>query len=175
MRRGFTVLELLVASLLLSMLVTVLTMIFNQSSIAWRTGVADVAELNVTRAQLGTFHDIEDDALPGLGQSNVTGGQADNREMGYRTVSLFRNWSGSGSIQPRDVSSSYNRPYDVINWSVGRLSPFSVADARTGEDTGLDAGRTRSRSAYIVGVRSAGPDRRFSTEDDISTYPEEAK
>ena len=175
MRRGFTILELLVASLLLSMLVTVLTMIFNQSSIAWRTGVADVTELNVTRAQLGTFHDIADDALPGLGQSNVTGGQADNREMGYRTVSLFRNWSGSGSIQPNSVS-SYGRPYDVINWNVGNLSQFSVADARVGrEKTDLDAGRTRSRGAYIVGVRSSGPDRRFGTKDDISTYPEEAK
>ena len=46
MRRGFTILELLVASLLLGMLVTILTMIFNQSSIAWRTGVAGVADLD---------------------------------------------------------------------------------------------------------------------------------
>ena len=175
MKRGFTVLELLVASLLLSMLVTVLTMIFNQSSIAWRTGVADVTELNVTRAQLGTFHDIEDDVLPGLGQANVTGGSADNREMGYRTVSLFRNWNGSGSIQPNDVS-SYKRPYNAINWNIGSLSPISVADARVGRaKTDLNSGQTRSRGAYIVGVRSAGPDRRFDTEDDISTYPEDVK
>ena len=37
MKKGFTILELLVASLLLGMLMTILTMIFNQSSIAWRT------------------------------------------------------------------------------------------------------------------------------------------
>ena len=45
MKKGFTILELLVASLLLGMLMTILTMIFNQSSIAWRTGVAGVADL----------------------------------------------------------------------------------------------------------------------------------
>lgn len=166
--------ELLVASLLLSMLVTVLTMIFNQSSIAWRTGVADVTELNVTRAQLGTFHDIEDDVLPGLMQLDLTGVEDDSRNMDYRTVSLFRNWSGSGSIQPNYVS-SYGRPYDAINWGVGNLSKFSVADARVGEKTTLAPGDPRSRGAYVVGVRSAGPDRKFGTEDDISTYPEEAK
>ena len=34
MRKGFTIIELLVASLLLGLIVTILTMIFNQSSIA---------------------------------------------------------------------------------------------------------------------------------------------
>ena len=46
MRRGFTILELLVAALLLGMLVTVLTMIVNQSSIAWRTGVAGLLDMD---------------------------------------------------------------------------------------------------------------------------------
>ena len=45
MKKGFTLLEVLVASLLMGMLVTILTMIFNQSSIAWRTGRASVADL----------------------------------------------------------------------------------------------------------------------------------
>ena len=52
MRRGFTLLELMVASLLLSMLVTVLTMVFNSASIAWRTGTAGVAELKDVRTEL---------------------------------------------------------------------------------------------------------------------------
>ena len=38
MRKGFTILELLVASLLLGMLVTIMTQIVSQSSIAWSTG-----------------------------------------------------------------------------------------------------------------------------------------
>ena len=57
MKKGFTILELLVASLLLGMLMTILTMIFNQSSIAWRTGVAGVADLDDVRAALVQFLD----------------------------------------------------------------------------------------------------------------------
>ena len=57
MKRGFTILELLVASLLLGMLVTILTMIFNQSSIAWRTGVAGVADLDDARANMAELRD----------------------------------------------------------------------------------------------------------------------
>ena len=45
-RNGFTLVEVLVASLLLGMLVVILTMVFNQSSIAWRTGKASVAEMD---------------------------------------------------------------------------------------------------------------------------------
>ena len=37
---GFTLLEVLVASMLLAMLITILTMVFNSSSIAWSTGKA---------------------------------------------------------------------------------------------------------------------------------------
>ena len=46
---GFTLLEVLVASILLGMLVTILTMVFNSSSIAWRTGKASVAEMGDVR------------------------------------------------------------------------------------------------------------------------------
>ncbi|MBP5791627.1 MAG: prepilin-type N-terminal cleavage/methylation domain-containing protein [Kiritimatiellae bacterium] len=49
MKRGFTILELLVASMLLGMLMTILTMIFSQSSIAWRTGEKSVASLDQVR------------------------------------------------------------------------------------------------------------------------------
>ena len=46
-RNGFTLLEVLVASVLMGMLVTILTVIFNQSAIAWRTGKAGVADMSV--------------------------------------------------------------------------------------------------------------------------------
>ena len=172
MRRGFTILELLAASLLLSMLVTVLTMIFNQSSIAWRTGVADVVELSETRAQLGTYHDIEDDALPGLGQ---TGQAIGSRDVTYRTVSMFRNWSGdSGTPTP----SATGRLYDAIQGNTGaggKAAPtISDANARTGQiEQNLGSGSSQGGDAYIVGVRSDGPDRREGTDDDISTFPED--
>ena len=60
MRRGFTILELLVASLLLGMLVTILTMIFNQSSIAWRTGIAGVADLDDVRENMSALREEAD-------------------------------------------------------------------------------------------------------------------
>ncbi len=51
-RDGFTLIEVLVASLLLSMLVVILTMVFNQSSIAWRTGKASVSQMDEMRREL---------------------------------------------------------------------------------------------------------------------------
>ena len=64
MKRGFTILELLVASLLLGMLVTVLTMIFNQSSIAWRTGVAGLMDMDEVRDNIAAVRDEADSLYP---------------------------------------------------------------------------------------------------------------
>ena len=153
MRRGFTILELLVASLLLSMLVTVLTMIFNQSSIAWLTGVAGVRDLYDVRKDLGTRHDIEDDLLPGLGGAN---------SVQYRTVSVFSRWDGSGSPQ-----TDTGRLYEDAGGSISR------SDVISPQKVGLFPGGGRTKPAFAVGVRSAGPDKKWDTADDISTYPEE--
>ena len=179
MKRGFTVLELLVASLLLGMLVTILTMIFNQSSIAWRTGVAGVVELDRVRARLGTYHDIEDDALPGLGQSSSqTGaGSSDSRDVLYRTVSVFKGWSGGGKLQPnadRDDSNCRGRLYDQLKWHEASPIRFTIQDARVGRaNNGVGVGTVQGGSAFVVGVRSSGPDKQWNTADDINTFPEE--
>ena len=177
-QNGFTVLELLVASLLLTMLVTVLTMIFNQSSIAWRTGVAGVVELNQVRTRLGTYHDLEDDVLPGLGQDNVQTGASDNRDVLYRTVSIFRGWNGTGQLQPssadRHDSNCRGRLYDKMDQGEASAIMFSIQDARQGRlNSAVGSGSVRGGSAFAVGVRSAGPDKRWSTDDDINTFPEE--
>ena len=179
MRRGFTILELLVASLLLSMLVTMLTMIFNQSSIAWRTGVAGVVELGSVRANLGIFHDIEDDVLPGLGQDNLQLGGSDNREVLYRTVSVFKGWSGSGKLQQdadREDNGCSGRLYDKLNWLQSSPLTFSIGDARIGGlNDSVGSGWVNGGSAFAVGVRSAGPDKKWDTVDDINTFPEEVE
>ena len=178
-RMGFTVLELLVASLLLTMLVTVLTMIFNQSSIAWRTGVAGVVELDQVRTYLGTYHDIEDDALPGLGQDNVQTGASDNRYVQYRTVSIFKGWNGSGQLQPSGAERYDNgcrgRLYDKIDQGDVSDPMFpSILDAQKGRlNQRVGSGRAPGGSAFAVGVRSAGPDKQWNTEDDINTFPED--
>ena len=62
MRKGFTILELLVASLLLGMLVTIMTQIFSQSSIAWSTGTAGVVELDDARRDMAALQ-VKADAL----------------------------------------------------------------------------------------------------------------
>ena len=172
-RRGFTVLELLVASLLLSMLVTILTMIFNQSSIAWRTGVASVNDLEETREQLGGYHDVMDDALPGIGQLNTRMDDT-SREVKYRTVSIFRNWSGSGTLQA-SAPGLNSRLIDQIDWGTPNLSQFNAGKAMVGSTiTGLRQGSYgQSKGGYAVGVRSAGPNRQMGDEDDIDTFPEE--
>ena len=159
-RAGFTVLELLVASLLLTMLVTVLTMIFNQSSIAWRTGVAGVRDLGDVRRKMGAYHDIEDDVLPGLGKSG------ESHEIKYRTVSIFEKWSGSGT-----PNTTTGRLYEEID---GKYK-IDENDVRSLEGISVDSGSGNNKQdAYVVGVMSAGPDKDFSkAADNISTYPEE--
>ena len=177
MRKGFTVLELLVASLLLSMLVTILTMIFNQSSIAWRTGIASVSDMEVARKQMCGYHDVMDDALPGLGDETVSA--SESREVDFRTISIFRGWTGGNALSTdaanadRRNSNCKGRAIDEIPWGE-ELSEFKAIDAKQGIVWDrLTQPKSTSRGGYIVGVRSAGPNRQMDEEDDITTYPEE--
>ena len=178
MKRGFTILELLVASLLLSMLVTMLTMIFNQSSTAWNTGVASVNDLESIRTQLGGYHDAFDDALPGIGQKGCRDVMDTGREIEYRTISLFRNWSGSGYLLP-STASGVGRAFDRIQWQNGKeslqnfKSQMSQAMEGKGFDLNGDGKSNRAMEDYVVGVRSSGPDRKMGTDDDINTFPED--
>ena len=172
-RSGFTVLELLVASLLLGMLVTMLTMIFNQSSIAWRTGISSVSELETTREQIGGYHDVTDDALPGIGQVGNNGIEDTGRRIEYRTVSLFRNWTGSGAPQNQSQQCA-GRLVDKIRW--GNLQQPSAGNVMEGKTvSGINQGSyANGRGGFVVGIRSSGPDRDMATEDDnINTYPED--
>ncbi len=168
MRKGFTIIELLVASLLLAMLVTILTMLFNQSSIAWRTGTASIVDLNRTRSGLGAFADIRDDVLPGLGDQNAPGGASDGRTIRYRTVSLWK--KGDANTLRTGAERAYST--EGIQW--GEASAFSISDAQKASSKQVsDKGSGQSVSLFSVGVRSLGPDGTPDTEDDINTWPEE--
>ena len=156
----------MVASILFGMLVIVLTMIFNQSSIAWRTGVATVASLGDTQRALGTFQEISDDILPGLGDKNAGGGSGDNRNLNNRTVSL---WDG-------DQLRLGRRAFDTVTGQGNAPIYTSVSEAETCKAQSINgAGAGQSASLFTVGVRSAGPDRKFGTDDDITTWPEEVE
>ena len=168
MKKGFTLLELMVASLLLSMLVTVLTMVFNSASVAWRTGTAGVAELKDVRMELGVLHDVQDDLLPGLGQKNVSGGAGDNRKLDYRTVSL---WDPKQDNALRIGKRAFNNDSSIW-W--GKASPITISEVKNGTMRNLSgAGNGNGAGLFTVGVRSLGPDGKPNTADDVSTWPDE--
>lgn len=155
MKRGFTLLELMVASLLLGMLVSALTMLFNASAIAWRTGVASVADLKDVRAELGAMHNIEDDLIPG-----VNG----DPEPTYRIVSVWDQTAENALRSDRAFTRTFS-------W--GRAAQISLNEAEKGVMRTLNAaGNGNASEFFSVGVRSAGPDRKMGTGDDISTWPE---
>ena len=163
-RNGFTLLEVLVASVLMGMLVTILTVIFNQSAIAWRTGKAGVADMSETERQLARIHAAADNVLPYTQQgrnyfvvSPWNDAQSDNTRTFHR-----RGIATAGDIR---------KGFDAVS------GDFSDINAGKGfwRQTGLSRSRTENGSQFTVGVRSAGPDRQWDTEDDISTWPEEVQ
>ena len=147
----------------MGMLVTILTMIFNQSAIAWRTGKASVADMSESERNLARVHAMADNVLP------YTGGQ------NYCVVSPWddaRDDSSTrfyqrGIMRAQDLrtgvatvgGSFYNQDAGKGNWRQSNLG-----------NPDLNGGKT-----FIVGVRSAGPDHEWDTEDDITTWPDEVE
>ena len=162
-RNGFTLLEVLVASVLMGMLVTILTVIFNQSAIAWRTGKAGVADMSETERNLARIHAAADNVLPYTQNGK------------YFVVSPWNDATpdGSRSFYRRGIATAgdIRKGYDAVGGN------FSGNDAGKSNwrQTGLGKARLENQSQFTVGVRSAGPDRRWDTEDDISTWPEEVE
>ena len=155
MRKGFTILELLVASLLLGMLVTILTMIFNQSSIAWRTGVAGVADLDEVRDNIAEVREEADNMF-------VHGDSA------YRITGL---WQNDGSLRTRACSYGNTTGADKIVLLTKVKGDTKGSDIET-ISVGSGSGG-RSFKSYTVGVTSWGPDGEADTYDDITTWPDE--
>jgi len=158
-RRGFTILELLVASLLLGMLMTILTMIFNQSSISWRIGEASVADL--------------DDVSDGISAVRY---EADNLYVwNNRSYALISPWDESGSkraLRTRALDAVSVPQYEQISKLNGKLNDSTKPGQWGTENVGAgDSGS--AANVYTVNVMSAGPDRTFDTWDDIWSYPDE--
>jgi len=160
MKRGFTILELLVASLLLGMLMTILTMLFNQSSISWRTGVASVADLDEVRDNIAEVRDEADNAY--IWNNKV-----------HRILGL---WDDDGKLRKRawDVGVEDKRENNPLLLK-GRAS-YMNDSAKPADFTVIavgSGGSGGSLKTYTVNVKSAGPDREFNTYDDIWSYPDE--
>ncbi len=162
MKRGFTILELLVASLLLGMLVTILTMIFNQSSIAWRTGVAGVADLDDARNNMAELRE-----------------EADNvyvwENKPHRLLSL---WNEQGKLRTRAIDATggdftQDETAQLLRSKGGSFSDtMKLRDIRNPVSVGSGAS-SGHLDTYTVNVMSAGPDREFDTYDDIWSFPDD--
>ena len=162
-RSGFTLLEVLVASVLMGMLVTILTMIFNQSAIAWRTGKAGVADMSETERNIARIQSMADNVLP----------YTDSRN--YCVVSP---WDDARSDSSKMFNTRGIRRATDLRTGVATVSgTFYDQDAGKGswKQTGLGNPDFNGGRTFVVGVRSAGPDRRWDTEDDISTWPDEVE
>lgn len=164
-RSGFTLIEMLVASLLLGMLVTILTMVFNSSSIAWRTGKAGVSQLSLMRRQLSLAQRRADDMLPRVDMSSKT-------KIGL----VAGAWHADGKVRTRAVST-----YKGDGWFAQPNFGSYESDASTltvnpwQQLNGLGSLKGGSSHTYTVGVLSYGPDGKKDTGDDISTWPDEVE
>jgi len=151
---GFTVLELLVASLLLGMLMTILTMIFNQSSIAWRTGVAGVADLDDVREKISDVRYKADNVYVWEGQAKC-----------IRSV-----FDDSGNLRTdRQISDQFEG--DTTGWKPTVSTTMQIKDSQ-GQSNSL-RGDASSGANYVVNVMSAGPDGEMDTYDDIWSFPDD--
>lgn len=161
MRRGFTIIEVLVASLLLGMLTTILTMIFNQSSIAWRTGTATVTDLDDVRENIAEVRD-----------------EADNLYVWKSDMfKILSPWNRGGELRNRSYSCPGNTKLDSVDQpsllrakspATEETKPDKFKDVTVGNGEG-----NRGFHTYTVNVKSAGPDGEHDTWDDIWSYPDD--
>ena len=164
-------LEIMVATMLLSMLVTILTMIFNQSSIAWSTGVASVTALGNTRQEMSVCANesqnviLDDRGNTVLGVTSVWDLWEDGKwklpSGKARTWRTLKQWNDAGDqlFRKQNVGTSEIRD-DPPNDKIVTIS----------------GGTAAGRDSFLVGVHSYGPDGKTGGDnswDDISTMPEE--
>lgn len=161
MRRGFTILELLVATILLGMLATILTMVFNQSSVSWRLGTSLVDDLSLARNKVAAVREEADNAFVWKNQVR-------------RLVSP---WDSQGNLRKRacdaadvggaDNAASLAAQFIVLNtserlWDVTK----NTLDVTAGKSGG-------SYDSYIVNVMSGGPRNDIMDWQAIWSYPDD--
>ena len=164
MRKGFTIIELLVASLLLGMLVTILTMIFNQSSIAWRIGAASESNMDQLRRCIAEVREEADNAFVWNGKL-------------YYNVGL---WREDGKLRDRAcnapnsaVASDVPENSGILNGFVRKNGSTVTANDFSPVPVGMISSASGPKNNYTVNVKSAGPDRVFDTYDDIWSWPDD--
>ena len=171
MKKGFTLIEIMVATMLLAMLVTILTMIFNQSSIAWSTGVASVTALGDTRQKMSVLAQMSGNVI------------LDDRGISMLGVSsVWDSWDANGRIWKSAPDSGAMRTLLLYRDLDEKFRAQNVAASDIRDDPAMDktisisGGTAAGRDTFLVGVHSYGPDGKTGGDnswDDISTMPEE--
>lgn len=169
MRRAFTMIELLVATMLLAMLVTILTMMFNQSSIAWTTGLASVTGLGNAREQISIYARNADNVI-----------LDDSGEQLLRIVSVWDE-NGNGGLKQTGENGGTVRTImklddaEDMNKATEKIREKQLRDPLEDTEFMIGGASAAGRDSYIVGVTSYGPDGKTGGDyswDDISTMPE---
>ena len=158
MKRAFTLVEIMVATMLLAMLVTILTMIFNQSSIAWTTGVASVTALGEAREDMSLYSMDAENALLG--------------DDGSQVLKVASVWDEGGEGL-RKTGRTLKTAFEKLNASASNFQDPADVQQNTFPLNGQNA---KQHESFLVGVMSYGPDGKTGGDyswDDISTMPEE--
>ena len=169
MRRGFTILELLVASILLGMLTTILTMIFNQSSISWRLGTSLVSDMDDVRDNMAEIREEADNAFAWGGQVHrIVGPWKSDGTLRKRTCDAV----GSG------VDSEDGGKWRAVVLRANRPGLATTGDRRlwTSSLNLISVGQTSSPDSfdnYIVNVMSGGPNNDIMDWKAIWSYPDD--
>lgn len=156
MRRAFTLIEVMVATMLLAMVVTALTMIINQSSIAWSAGLAAINGLGIAREDIAIYDNEAEAAL-----SDDAGNQV------LRLTSVF---DESGQLR-RGTGRTLQTTFERLS-----VTPSDLRDPLREKTFAITGSNAAGRDSWIVGVVSYGPDGQTGGDyswDDISTLPEE--
>jgi len=140
--------------MLLGMLMTILTMIFSQSSIAWRTGMAGVADLDDVREKISEMRYQADNAYVWDGQAKCIRSVFDDSGNLRTDRQIADQFEGGGQVQLQNISATMQ-----IRDSQGQSSSLS--------------GKASSGANYVVNVMCAGPDRTMDTYDDIWSFPDD--
>lgn len=167
MRKGFTIIELLVASLLLGMLMTILTMIFNQSSIAWRTGMAGSMDMKQVRENIAELREESDNVFVHGGKIyRITGLFQENGELRDRAC------DAPGSIDENTSKATYlgGSGRSGSAW-ISNLSNLEPKDFNCASVNGN--GSSQGAKNYSVNVMSCGPNGTFNDYDDIWSWPDD--
>ena len=175
MKPGFTIIELLVASMLLGLLVTILTMVFNQSSISWRIGSAMISDMDDIRDNMAEVREEADNVFAYNGKI-------------YRHVGL---WDSRGNLHLRSVCgerqsdvrfTSDNDEYDTMkpgillrNESQLAAAPANRIPWNYSQNT-FNVGMARDQRSvqnYTVNVMSGGPANDVNDWQAIWSFPDD--